>query len=151
LIRPGTSQLFYPATKTGIISLTANQQIELYCSGGFANPAGAGTSITATCSLGNTFLFNNARYSFNNFYCSGFVASAARKTTTRCFGLNGLIVEHGFPVGTRFVKTYEACHNDRSEETYYVKHAFTPANAGYQSGETITLSASYQHADLKMH
>jgi hypothetical protein len=150
LIRPGSSQLFYPATKSGIISLTANQQIELYCSGGFASPSGVGSSITATCSTGNQFLYNNVRYNFNNFYCSGFVASAAKKTSTRCYN-NGYIIEHGFPVGTRFVKTYEACHNDVSEETYYVKHFFTPANAGYQSGKIIALSASYQHTNFKVH
>lgn len=143
----GTSQLFYPPTKTGIISLSANEQIELYCSGGFSTPSGAGTTVLATCSTSNQFVYNNVRYDFKNFYCSGFTASAARKTSTRCYN-NGYIIEHGFPVGTRFVKIYEACHNDVSEETYYVKHAFTPANAGYQSGKLITSSASYHNSNF---
>lgn len=135
MIRPGTSTLFYPATKSGIISLTANQQIELHCSGGFASPAGAGTSITVSCSTSNQFLYNNVRYNFNSFYCSGFTASAAKKSTARCYN-SGYIIEHGFQVGTRFIKLYDACHNDVREETYYVKHAFSPANAGYQTGKS---------------
>jgi hypothetical protein len=134
LIRPGTSTLFYPATKSGVISLTANQQIELYCSGSFTSPAGATGSITVSCTTLNQFLYNNVRYNFNQFYCSGFVASAARKSLTRCYN-NGFIIEHGFSVGTRFIKTYDTCHNNVREETYYAKHSFTPANAGYQSGE----------------
>lgn len=133
MIRPGTSQLFYPPTKTGIISLNLNEQIELYCSTNFATPSGAGTTVLATCSSSNQFVYNNNRYDFKSFACTGFTASQAKKTSTRCYN-NGYIIEHGFPVGSKFVKIYEACHNDVREETYYVKHAFTPANAGYQSG-----------------
>lgn len=133
MIRPGTTQLFYPLSKYGVIYLEEGEQIELYCSTSFSTPYEAGTTFLATCSHDNQFSFNGVNYDFSSFYCKGFTASEVRKTSERCYN-NGYVVQHGFPVGSKFVNIYEACHNDVREETYYVKHHFTPANAGFQTG-----------------
>lgn len=133
LIRPGTTQLFYPSSKYGVIYLEEGEQIELYCSTGFSAPYEAGTTFLATCSYDNQFSFNGINYDFSSFYCKGFTASEVRKTSERCYN-NGYVVQHGFPVGSKFVNIYEACHNDEREETYYVKHHFTPSNSGFQTG-----------------
>lgn len=113
--------------------MTENQQIELYCSSGFARPAGAGNTVMATCTTGNQFLFNNVRYNFIDFTCTSFPAHSLRKSGARCYN-NGYIVEAGFVVGTRFLKVLETCHNDVREENYYSFYQFTPANDGFQSG-----------------
>lgn len=134
LLRPGTSQIFYPSSRAGIVNLNDNEQIELYCSSGFAAPSGATNSIIATCTTSNQFLFNGNRYNFITFACNGFVAHTARKTGARCYN-NGYVVEHGFPVGSdRFVKVYDVCHDEVSEANYYASYKFTPANDGFQSG-----------------
>ena len=133
LIRPGTSNFYYPAGKDGIINLNENNQIEIFCTSGFATPSGLSNSATATCASGNQFIVNNVRYSFNQFVCKNFVESTARKTGGRCYN-NGYEVEIGFVVATRFLRTMTVCHDETREETYYAKYSMTPANEGYQTG-----------------
>lgn len=111
-----------------------NQQIELYCSAGFASPAGAGTTVMATCTTGNQFLYNNVRYDFNQFACTSFPAHSARKSGARCYN-NGYIVEHGFVVDTRYLKVFESCFDEVREEVYYTSYQIKPENDGFQSGE----------------
>ncbi|KAG5680887.1 hypothetical protein PVAND_010366 [Polypedilum vanderplanki] len=134
LIRPGSTQFFNPQGTDGIIHLNDNQQLELYCSSGFASPAGIATnSITVTCTSGNRFSYNSIAYYFNNYYCSAYPAHKARKTGGRCYN-NGYEVEIGFEVGTRFLRIMTVCHNEIVEENYYAKYKLTPANVGYQIG-----------------
>lgn len=140
LLRPGTSTLFHPAARNGIINLNDNEAIELYCSTGFAAPSGAGNSITATCTTGNRFLYNGLSYTFATFVCTGYTAHSARKTGARCYN-NGYVIEHGFPVGSdRFVKTFDVCHDELTEANYYAAYKFTPANDGFQSSENFVES-----------
>lgn len=134
LLRPGTSEFFNPTGRYGIISMTDNQQIELYCSGGFSSPAGAGTTVMATCTTGNQFLYNGNRYNFNQFYCGAYPAHTARKTGARCYN-NGYIVEHGFVVGSRFANVFISCHDEVSEANYYAFYQLRPENDGFQSSE----------------
>ena len=42
LIHPGTSNFFYPNDNAGIITMENNQEMELFCSQGFASPSGLG-------------------------------------------------------------------------------------------------------------
>jgi hypothetical protein len=135
-LKPSTSTLFHPTTKDGIIRLSDGQQIELYCSSGFAAPSGAGNSIMATCTSGNQFSFNGNRYSFSTFACTTFTEHSARKSGARCYN-NGYIIEHGFPVGSRFVKVYDSCHDEVTEANYYTIFKFTPASDGYQKSKMI--------------
>lgn len=136
LIKPGTTEFFYPQGSDGIIRLTSNQQLELYCSSGFASPGGASSnSITISCTGGNQFLYGGNAYTFSSFYCTAMPAYTARKTGGRCYN-NGYEVEIGFEVGsyTRFLRMLTLCHDEYTEETYYTNYKFTPANTAYQIG-----------------
>lgn len=132
-IRPGTSEFFNPTGRYGIISLNENEQIELYCSSGFSSPGGAGNTVIATCASGNQFLYNNARYYFNQFYCTNFPAHTARKSGARCYN-NGYIVQHGFVVGSRFLNVFDSCFDEIREEALYSHYQLKPENDGFQSG-----------------
>jgi phage-related tail fiber protein len=138
LIKPGTSEFVFPTGRHGVISLNENEQIELYCSSGFASPSGAGSSITATCTTGNQFLYNNARYNFIQFTCTKYPDHIARKSGARCYN-NGYVIEHGFVVGSRFLKVYDSCFDEVREEVYYASYKLTPANDGFQSGKSISV------------
>lgn len=143
LIKPGTSEFFSPSSRDGIIRMNENEQIELYCSSSFASPAGAGTgSILATCTTGNQFLFNNARYNFNQFQCSAFPAHTARKSGARCYN-NGYVIQHGFAAGSRFLNVFDSCHDEVREETYYAYYQLKPANDGFQTGKRALLLSAF--------
>lgn len=94
--------------------------------------------MTATCTSGNQFLYNNARYNFNQFSCTNFPAHTARKSGARCYN-NGYIVQHGFVVGSRFLNVFDSCHNEAREETYYASYQLRPENDGFQSGMSLKL------------
>lgn len=136
LIKPGTTEFFDPQGSDGIIRLNSNQQLELYCTTGFASPGAATNSITVSCTSGNQFLYSGAAFPFNSFTCRAYPDHTARKTGARCFN-NGFEVEIGFQIDStsRFLQIMTLCHDEVTEETYYVKHKFTPANAGFQTGE----------------
>lgn len=133
LIKPGTSEFYNPTGRFGIISVNEGQSIELFCSGEFASPAGAGNSIMATCTTGNQFLYNNVRYNFIDFACKAFPAHTVRKTGARCYN-NGYVLEAGFVVDSRFLKVYDSCFDEVREEVYYAAYKLTPENDGFQSG-----------------
>jgi hypothetical protein len=140
LIKPGTTEFYLPQGSDGIVRLNSNEQLELYCTNGFASPGGASNSITVTCSSNNQFSFGGNTYAFNAFYCTAYPVHKARKTGGRCYN-NGYEVEIGFEVGSsaRFLRTILTCHDEVTEETYYAYYKFTPATAAYQSGNFIIL------------
>lgn len=148
LIRPGTTEFFDPQGSDGIIRLNSNQQLELFCSGSFTSPAGASGSITVTCTSGNQFLFSGASFPFSSFVCNAYPTHIARRTGARCFN-NGVDVEIGFEVGSsaRFLQVMTLCHDEVTEETYFVRHRFTPANAGFQIGKN---KFKKQNFDVKL-
>jgi DNA/RNA endonuclease G (NUC1) len=136
-IRPGTSQWFHPADRRGVLELAVNQEIELACSGSFSTPTQigtvSGTQIRIACSGGTRFRFNNILYNFNEFTCRNWPTYVAqrRATTTRCFN-QGTIVDIGFQVGTRFLRSFTSCHDPRTEENYYTEYQLTPAADGQE-------------------
>lgn len=136
-IRPGTTQFFHPLDRRGIIEMASNQQIELFCSGGFATPGGiSGNSVTISCNGGNSatrMVLNGVFHNFHEFSCRSwntFVAQR-RATTQRCFN-QGIFVDVGFHVGTRFLQVYSSCHDPRTEENYYTEYSLTPASDGQE-------------------
>jgi len=134
-IRPGTSQFFHPADRTGQIQMTANQAMELWCSGTWTSPSGAPNLITATCVSGQTFRYNNVNFNFNDFRCSGWPWWTSRNTGVGCYG-NGVLVDFGFQVDSRWLHVYTSCHDLQLETTWFVKHKFTPISDGNQRSVT---------------
>lgn len=135
-IRPGTSQFFHPRDRRGILEFALNQELELFCSDGFASPSGAsGNTIRVACSSGTRFRFNNILFNLNEFTCRNWPTYVARRRagTVRCFN-QGTIVDVGFTVGTRFLRVFTSCHDTRTEENYYTEYSFTPASDGQERG-----------------
>lgn len=75
---------------------------------------------------------------FNNYMCKAYPTHTAKETGGRCYN-NGYLVQVGYQVDTRFLKVLEVCHDKVTEETYYTKHRFSPANSKYQTGKLCTL------------
>lgn len=137
LIKPGTSAFLYPNNRTGIVYLDFEEEIEIYCTGsGLKIPAGAGNSAVVKCVEGNLFEFNGTSFSFINFSCNVIPYHTTRKTGGRCFN-NGTSVEVGFDLENRFLKVFEVCHDEVSEETYYAKYQLTPASEGSFDGSSF--------------
>ena len=109
-IRPGTSQFFHPSNRNGQIQMTANQAMEMWCSGTWASPSGAPNLITATCVSGQTFQYNEYSLNFQDFRCTQFPVWTARRTSTGCYN-GGILVDFGFQVSTRWLHVYTVCHD----------------------------------------
>jgi hypothetical protein len=129
VIKSGTSAILHPEDKSGIVYLDINQEIEIYCTGELSVPVGVGNSAIAKCIEGNLFKVKSSPYSFTNFTCKTIPYHTARKTGRKCFN-DAAQVEIGFDLGNRFVKVFEVCHDEKSEETYFAKHRLTPASEG---------------------
>ncbi|KAL7011614.1 hypothetical protein ACKWTF_014357 [Chironomus riparius] len=134
-IRPGTNQFFHPANRNGQIQMTANEAMEMWCSGTWASPAGAPNLITATCVSGQTFQYNGINFNFNDFRCTGWPWWTSRNTGDKCYG-NGVLVDFGFQVDSRWLHVYTSCHDLDLETTWFVKHKFTPISDGNQRSVT---------------
>lgn len=135
-IRPGTSNWFYPTSRVGSLEFTANQEIELFCTNGFATPAGVTqNSIRIACSGGTRFRFNNIYHNFNEFTCRNWPAFIARATGARCFN-NAIVIEVGFVVETRFMRVYTSCHDPITEENYFTQYQLNPSSDGQESSVT---------------
>ena len=143
LIKPGTTSLWHPQGSDGYINFLEGEEVELYCSSTGFNSPFSGNTIFAKCINGLQFSANGGTYNFNQFVCKAFPYHTGRKTGERCYN-NGFIIELGFEVGSssRFIKTYEVCHDEIREENYYAHHFLTPSSMGYQSGKKSLFSAT---------
>lgn len=133
LIRPETSTFFHPTDRSGIIKMEKSQQIELFCSHGFASPRGVGKdSLSVGCAYGSKFHLNGTLYNFNEFSCRKYpVYAVQRRANERCFNDSSL-VDIGFQVDKRFLTVLTVCHNPSTEQTYYSKYRLAPANVAAQ-------------------
>lgn len=147
-IRPGTSNWFHPTDRRGILEFTANQEIELFCTGSFATPSGvSGSSIRLACSGGTRFRFNGIFHNFNEFTCRTWPTFVAQRRagTQRCFN-QATIVDVGFQVsGNRFLRSFTSCHDPRTEENYFTEYQLTPATDG---GERSVERPSWSQGDF---
>ncbi|XP_070507818.1 uncharacterized protein [Chironomus tepperi] len=134
-IRPGTNQFFHPSNRNGQIQMSANQAMELWCSGSWASPSGVPNLITATCVSGQTFQYNGINFNFNDFRCSNWPSWTARRTTTNCFN-GGILVDFGYQVGIRWFHVYTVCHDLVLETTWFTQYQLTPISDANQSGVT---------------
>ena len=137
-IQPGTEKFFHPLDSNGFLRFSSNQEIELFCTTGFATPSVvSGNSIRVSCSSGTRFMFNGISYNFNEFTCRNWPTSIAQRrlTTNRCYN-QGIYVDVGFQVGTRFLKVFSVCHDPRLEQNYYTEYQLTPASDGQETSVT---------------
>lgn len=130
-VRPGTSQFFHPANRQGQMQFSANQAIEMWCSGAWSSPGGAPNLITATCVSGQTFRYNNANFNFNQFRCQAWPTFTTRRSTARCFN-NAIFVDIGFQIGTRWLQVFRSCHDLVLETNWFTFYRFTPISDANQ-------------------
>lgn len=129
IIKPRTAAFVYPKDRTGIVYLDDDQEIEIYCTSGLKVPAGVGNSTRAKCSAGNLFAVDGILYSFKDFTCNSIPFHTTRFVGNRCFN-NAKVIQVGFDLGDRFLKVFDVCHDENSEETYYAKYRLTPGSQG---------------------
>lgn len=135
IIKPRTAAFVYPKDRTGIVYLDDDQEIEIYCTSGLKVPAGiVGNSTIAKCSAGNLFAIEGTLYSFKDIACNSIPFHTTRHVGNRCFN-NAKVIQVGFDLGDRFLKVFDVCHDETSEETYYAKYRLTPASQGMCSFE----------------
>lgn len=131
LLRPGVPQFFHPANRQGQIQMTANQNMELWCSGPWTNFPGAPNLITASCVSGQTFRYAGSNFNFNQFRCNAWPQWTTRRSTTSCFG-NGILVDVGYQVGNRWLQVYQSCHDLVLETNWFTFYRFTPISDANQ-------------------
>lgn len=130
-IVPNTNQFLSPNDRFGNIDLAAGQSVEFHCSAGFSSTVFTTNSIIGQCVSGTTYSVNGVNRQLSLLRCNDYAAHIARRTTGRCFN-NAILAEIGFNVGTRFLRIMEVCHDEVNDRTHYVRHEFTPGNAGFQ-------------------
>lgn len=124
ILIPGTMQFKYPQTRNGIISVSVNEEVELFCS----------SSVSAKCYGNGQFLINETLQDFRDYRCNSLPAHIARFTGRLCYD-NAIIIEIGFNLGDgRFLSIMEICHDPVIETNHYVYHNITPVNIAFQRG-----------------
>ncbi|EAT42072.1 AAEL006348-PA [Aedes aegypti] len=132
---PGTETFYTPLPNTTDLMFHSGEQLELFCTRGFANSDAVPsktTSIVTSCDGDDGFIHNGETYNISQLTCRAPVFHVAVRTGGRCFN-EASLVKIGFDMGSRFAKIYEACFDENSMQTYYVKHSLSPANAKHQS------------------
>ncbi|XP_062564652.1 uncharacterized protein LOC134227294 [Armigeres subalbatus] len=132
---PGTETFYTPLPNTTDLLFHMGEQLELFCTRGFANPSvepGKKTSIITSCDGDDGFIHNGETYNITQLTCKGPVFHEAHRTGNRCFN-DASLVKIGFDMGSRFAKIYEACFDENTLQTYYVKHSLYPWNVKHQS------------------
>lgn len=105
--------------------------MELWCSSPWTNFPGAPNLITASCVSGQTFSYAGVNRNFNQFRCNAWPQWTTRRTSTRCFR-DGILVDVGFQVGTRWVQVYTSCHDLVLEQNWFTSYTFTPISDANQ-------------------
>jgi hypothetical protein len=131
IVHHNSTNFLYPKDKAGIVVLDQGQKFEICCTSELKFPKNGGNCATVKCVAENKFEVKGKSYRFKEFSCKSIPDHIARKTGRKCFN-QAEIVEIGFDVpGTRFIKVYEVCHNELTEETYLAKYQLTSGSAGY--------------------
>lgn len=124
ILIPGTTTFRNPQSRSGIISLSTGESVELFCT----------SSTTATCQSNGQFLIDGANRNFNEYTCSKLPTHSVRSTGRACFG-GANILEVGFDLGGgRFASTMEMCHDPNVQVNHWVFNKLTPSHDGFQSG-----------------
>jgi hypothetical protein len=145
-IVPGTSRFHHPTGRDGIMRFTQGQTLELHCDSGFEGPSGiSGNTITITCSSGVIFTRNGVFNTINQFFCRRWpTPTLRRRTSPRCFN-NGIYVDTGFVVGTRWLQVFSTCHDLVTEENYYTIYSI---NAAADGGERNVIRPNWSQGDF---
>lgn len=120
-----------PNDTRGIIYLEKGEQMEVFCSDSFHNMTNV-KNRNITCDSGTRFTEKGKTVEFKTLNCTKYPFHDAIRTSKKCFN-NASVLDVGFQVGSRFVKTFEICFDETLERTHYVTHEFTPQYLKHQS------------------
>lgn len=133
---PGTNRFLIPATRNGIVSMSVNQNVELFCSGSFVAPFPNTRLLTARCAGNNRFIVNERNFAFSELACTAQLTRTARiNPSQQTCRNNATQMELGYSVAAnRFLSIMDVCHDQFLERTLYSHYIQTPANSGFQRG-----------------
>lgn len=134
LIQPNTKNFVLPYDKQGIIEISQGEELELFCNFGFKSPATYFPNQIVKCLGNTTFSKDGVIYDFKDFECvKQDPVYRARKVRKSCYN-DGIIVNVGFEVDKRFMKTFEVCHDMKTGQNYYARYNFVPGNYENEHG-----------------
>lgn len=118
----------------GVLNFNTNQQVDLFCSTGFANPPSNSTRLTAYCESGLNFVIISEVKRFSEINCKAYPYHSVRRTGDSCANGKGIGLEVGFDIGDNFLSFIELCHDEVNEVSLYSHVPMSALNYGYQSG-----------------
>lgn len=136
ILDPTTNDFLYPDSfeNIGVLTFRANQQVDLYCSTGFANPSTTAKRLSALCESGTSFVIQSAIKSFNEIACKAYPSHKAIRTGNTCANGQGIQLHVGFDIGDKFLDFIDLCHDEVNEVSLYSHVKMSYLNYGYQSG-----------------
>ncbi|XP_053689492.1 uncharacterized protein LOC128738417 [Sabethes cyaneus] len=127
---PGTDKFYVPTPNTTDLLFRQGEQVELYCTRGFADTDER--SIVSSCDGNNGFIHNDEVHDISQITCKGPLFHVALRTKDSCFN-NATLVKVGFEMeAPRFLQMYEVCFDENTLEPYFVKHGLSPWNIKHQ-------------------
>lgn len=136
ILNPVTNDFLYPdgQDNVGVLTFRTNQEVDLYCSTGFANPASTANRLTAVCESGTNFIVKSSMLSFSEIACKAYPFHSVRPTGRTCANTQGVELQVGFDIGDKFLDFIDLCHDEVNEVSLYSHTKISYLNFGYQSG-----------------
>ncbi|XP_031621017.1 uncharacterized protein LOC116339335 [Contarinia nasturtii] len=149
LLNSQTDEFRLPKLSDGKIEFSRNETIKLYCSHGFRSPFDGKESIFASCVAGKQFKVDKTVVDFSKFVCNKITEHTIRRTNDSC--MDGIIVEIGFQIQSKWLHLMRVCHNETIGATNWVHYKQLPSNRGYQKSLTrVRFSQSNFYQGLKV-
>lgn len=134
IIYPGTKKFVFPFDKSGLIHVKRLEELELFCNFGFLTPDTHFQTVRVKCEDNKLFSYGNQYHEFKDFQCrkSGPIDTARRKRQI-CYN-NATMIKVDYQIDARRITLFEACFDEKIEQTYYTKYRFVPGNFENQHG-----------------
>lgn len=136
ILNPTTNDFLYPdgLDNIGVLTFNTNQQVDLYCSTGFATPASSSNRLSAYCESGINFSTTYGVKNFTEITCKAYPYHSVRKSGNTCANFQGIELQVGFDIGDKFITYMDLCHDEINEVSLYSHIPMSALNYGYQSG-----------------
>lgn len=117
-----------------MLTFNTNQQVDLYCSTGFANPASVSNRLSAYCESGVNFSIASGVQNFTTIVCNGYPYHSVRRTGATCANGQGIVLKVGFEIDDAFIDYIDLCHDEVNEVSLWSHIPMSYLNYGYESG-----------------
>lgn len=136
ILDPTTNDFLYPDSfdNIGVLTFKTNQQVDLYCSTGFASPASTSNRLSAYCESGINFVILSGVKNFTEIACKAYPYHSIQRTGATCANNQGVALQVGFDIGNKFLNYIDLCHDEINEVSLYSHTDISYLNYGYQSG-----------------